>query len=239
VVRETATGKQSVVARVKNGLELFALSSDGKLVVTARKSDLGFFRVPDGKAAFPGVSTSDPIRALSDLFLDDTRIATLHENGVVRVWDLTAGKEADVLGTKSDKKGWNELHVTGDGVAMTVSNNNTGDRMMWDLKAKKQMPWEQKSKYSYAPPRYRPMSGGLVYFAGSEFPVKLKDGEAGRISCVALTDLATGAVTGRLLVPEDPGVWEQVRVSKDGKRVVMLNTDRARVYVWDVPGRKK
>lgn len=239
VVREVATGKEAVVAHIKNGLDPTAFSSDGKLLVTARQSVLGFFRAPEGKPAFPAAKTPDPITALSRPFLDNTRVATLHDNGAIRVWDLTTGKETAVLDTKSAKKGWNGLHIAEDGIAMTVHNHNTGDQMVWDLQAKKLMTWEQKHTFAVTTPRFRPLPGGALYFVGSEYAVKLKGGESGRIDFVALTDLATGKVTGRLITPEDKGIWEHVAVSKDGKRVLMLNTEKVRVYAWDVPDKKK
>ncbi|HEY1189350.1 MAG TPA: WD40 repeat domain-containing protein [Gemmata sp.] len=239
VVREVAAGKEVVVAQIKNGLDPTAFSADGKLLVTARQSTLGFFRVPEGKAAFPAVKTPEPITALSGTFLGDTRVATLHGGGVVRVWDLATGKEADALDAKTDKEGWNGLHVAEDGIAMTVHNHNTGAQMVWDLRAKKQMTWEQKSEFAVTTPRFRPLPGGTLYFVGHEYSVKLKGGGTGRIDFVALADLATGNLTGRLIAPEDKGIWEHVSVSRDGKRALMLNTDKARVYVWDVPGKKK
>jgi hypothetical protein len=235
VVRELDTGQETVVAPGKNGLGSLVLTADGKILVTAQRSTLGFLGVPDGKAAFPAVNTPDPITHLSNVFLNDTRIATLHDNGVVRVWDLMTGKEVDAVDLKSAKTGWDRLGVAGDGVAMIVRNSKNGEQMIWDLKAKKPMTWEQKSKFALFKPSYYPMSGGRVYFMGREYNVKLKGGGVSHIYFVALTDLATGTVTGRLLAPEDPEPWADVWVSRDGKRGFLLNTYKARVYVWDLP----
>lgn len=236
--RDVATGKQSIVASVKDGHVPVALTSDGKLLILTHPMGIEFLQVAKRFVAFPGSRLAAPVAGLSEPFLGDTRIAGLHPDGVVRVWDLTTGKETAQIDPKAGKTGWNELRVAGDGRAMTVANTNTGDRLVWDLKAGAEAAWA-KGKLKSGSPMYRPMAGGRLYSVDRDYNAKLKGGGTGKLEFIALTDLGTGQVTGRLLIPEDPGPFAEVRVSRDGRRVLMLNVEKARLYVWDLPAAKE
>jgi hypothetical protein len=240
IVRDLATGKQTVVAHVKNGFEPFSFSPEFTFVVTVRnKTDLGFFRVPAGTPVVPVVKVADQVLAMSGVFAAGTRVATLHEKGLVRVWDTAAGKEVDSADLKSDIKGLNYLAIAADGIAMKAGNYNTSENVTWDLKAKKPAAVVSKRPGSIYPPSVSPMSGGRLYSMEIEYSAKLKPGQIGRLDYVALYDLATGAVTHRLVLPEDPGPFEQMRVSENGKRVFLMSFERVCVYIWDLPDEKR
>jgi outer membrane protein assembly factor BamB len=236
LVREVASGKETVVTKVETAAYPTAFSPDGKLVVTAVRNKLGCYAAADGKPVFR-VNTDGQVLSLSAVFANNTRVATMHDDGVVRVWDLATGKEVDALGAKSASRGLDQLAVADDGATMTVNFSTTP--VVWDLKAKKAMTWEAKSRYVLTAPDYRPLPGGRLYFPGADAAAKLKDGSLGKLSFVCLADAATGRVTHRLVVPDQLTEIPIVEASRDGKRILLLNMKPAKVYVWEVPDGRK
>ena len=239
---DIAGGKSSPLGTVKIGWRnKYAVTPDGKLMVGGGTAGVAFQKLPGGAEAFPPAKTADPVLALSETFLGGTRVATVHDKGLVRVWDLTTGKEreADALDTKwTGTKPPDDLAVAEDGVAMTIADGY-GGRKVCDLAAKKVMGWEQTSRLAVTTPSYRPMAGGFLYFDGRDYGAKLKGRASGSLTVVAVIDLATGKQVRRLIVPEDAGVWTRVLASADGRRVVLLAVEKARVHVWDIPDEKK
>lgn len=239
VVREVATGKQQVVAHIENGLEPYAYSPDGTLIVTGRKAGLGFWNSPAGTAKFPlVVPPAGPIRGMSRIYKDGTRIATLHDGGKVAVWDLTTGKPAGEVDLNRKLGQYAYLDVAPDGKTMVVDDGN-GDQAVWDLEAKKRLTWADPPKLA----RLRPMTGRRVAYLADEskFDRPASDPNAKWVSkyFVAVADADTGRVRQRLIFPGQTQfeAWREVASSHDGKRVVSMSLEKRLLYVWDLPGK--
>ena len=237
VVREVATGKQQVVAHILNGLEHYDYSPDGKLIVTGRKAGLGFWNAPDGTAKFPLVAPSGgPILAMSRIYKNGTRVATLHDGVKIAIWDLTTGKLADELSLNRAKVADERVEIAPDGQIMIVYDEKN-EYAVWDLEAKKRLVWENPPKLS----RLRPMTGRRVAWTDSESkfipPIGQPGSEWVSKYFVAVADADTGRVRQRLMFPgqKEFEAWREVATSHDGKRAVSLSLEKRLLYVWDLP----
>lgn len=235
VVREVATGKQQVVAHIENGLEFFRYSPDGTLIVTGRKAGLGFWNSPAGTPKFPlVVPPGGPIRSLSLIYKDGTRIATLHDGGKIAVWDLTTGKPADELDLKRPLGEYAYLDIAPDGKTMIV-NDGKGEQAVWDLEAKKRLVWADPPKLT----TLRAMTGRRVAYPTDETRYDVEKGKQAKYF-VAVADADTGRVRYRCIVPgqTDFEPWRELVPSHDGKRVVSMSQEKRLLYVWDLPAEK-
>jgi WD40 repeat protein len=234
IAYDIKTGKETVAAELTRGSH-YALSPDGKLLVTADKMKLVFRSWRAGGKPLE-VDTKTPVLALSRVFQQGTRVAALHGDrtgAVVRVWDVKTGQAVDEMPLNRPPltRGIvaESLLVAEDGKATIVSKEADGGSEIWDLSTKKKSSWP----VPFAKTVY-PVAGGRVSYLNTE--LKIEGTSSQSFEMIAVVDAQTGAMVHKLQLPQE--VKRTLNFyyapSADGNRFAAVCGDTHRIYVWDV-----
>jgi hypothetical protein len=236
-VRDTLTGNQTDVG---SDVKEYALSPDGKLLITVAGSKIVFRPLPVDGSETNEVKSESPIVGLSNIYLRGTRIATVHndDKGVVlRVWDVKTRNSTEEISLGRPKidgsSTRHRLAIADDGRAMVLTTEKGADEV-WDLTGKRKMEWTSK----HFATSFRPVTGGRICFAKSEF--KIVGTQVTTSMFVAIVDHRTGDIVQRLQLPSgvESFLGSHLGVADDGKRFVSWSDDTNKIYVWDLPGRQ-
>lgn len=197
------------------------------MLIVGRATTVQFIKISAGIATPSEVATDAAALAISKVYAEESRVATVHEGGRNFIWYLTTRKKIDTvdLGRKTAQE--EEIRIAGDGRAMLVKNDKDA-MVVWDLNTKKPCVWSKNEYRS----EFQPISGGLVIYNDTCYqstPLR---------KSIVVAEMDTGKIRERLLLPADPRqVWYFTRVSDDGKRIACLSADTDTVYCWERGGK--
>ena len=238
VAHDIKTGKQTDAVEYNEkdyNKSFHAYSPDGTLLVTSDKTRLTFRPWPaSGKPL--EVDTKAPILALSQVFQQGTRVATILGEGtgaVIRVWDTKTGQAVDELPLNRPPQtggfAAERLLVAEDGKTTIVVKPGGGEEI-WDLSSKKKSSWAVPTATTV-----QPVSGGLMSY--KQLELKIEGTATQTNEMIAVADAQTGDIVQKLALPKEIKSTLNLYYasSADGKRFVAVCDDTHRIYIWDLP----